>query len=61
MGGCDRYQLAMWAYVCAFGHFMSEWQVFRTTRWGLPLAGPVLISTGTLAWMFMQKDAYVVA
>jgi hypothetical protein len=51
----------MWAYVCAFGHFMSEWQVFRTTRWGLPLAGPVFISTGTLLWMFMQKDAYVVA
>ncbi|KAH7382581.1 ergosterol biosynthesis protein-like protein [Phaeosphaeria sp. MPI-PUGE-AT-0046c] len=55
------YQLAMWAYVVAFGHFMSEWMVFRTSRWGLPLAGPVCISTGTLVWMYTQWDAYVVA
>ncbi|KAH7063980.1 ergosterol biosynthesis protein-like protein [Paraphoma chrysanthemicola] len=55
------YQLAIWAYVCAFVHFTSEWTVFKTTRWGMPLAGPVFISTGTLFWMFTQWDAYVIA
>jgi hypothetical protein len=56
-----RYQLAIWAYVVAFAHFTSEWVVFKTSRWGLPLAGPVIISTGTLVWMFTQWDAYVAA
>ena len=56
-----RYQLAIWAYVVAFAHFTSEWTVFKTSRWGLPLAGPVIISTGTLVWMFTQWDAYVTA
>jgi hypothetical protein len=51
----------MWAYAVAFAHFTSEWVVFGTTRWGLPLAGPVCISTGTLLWMVMQWNAYVIA
>ncbi|KAJ4370985.1 ergosterol biosynthesis protein [Didymella sp. IMI 355093] len=40
------YQLALWTYGVAFAHFASEWFVFGTTRWGKPLAGPVLVSTG---------------
>lgn len=56
-----RYQLAIWAYIVAFAHFGSEWAVFKTTRWGLPIAGPIFISTGTLVWMFTQWDAYVTA
>jgi hypothetical protein len=51
----------MWVYFIAFFHFTSEWMVFKTTRWGLPLAGPIIISTGSLVWMFTQWSAYITA
>jgi len=53
------YQLAIWTYAVAFAHFMSEWFYFKTTRWGAPLAGPVMVSTTGLVWMFMQWGYYV--
>ncbi|KAF2261532.1 ergosterol biosynthesis protein-like protein [Lojkania enalia] len=53
------YTLGMLTYVVAFGHFMSEWLVFKTTRWGAPLAGPIVISTVSLVWMWTQYDYYI--
>ena len=53
------YQLVLWTYALAFGHFASEWLIFGTTRWGAGLAGPVFVSTGSLAWMFWQWEWYV--
>ncbi|CBX90858.1 hypothetical protein IAQ61_002331 [Plenodomus lingam] len=55
------YQLAMWTYGVAWLHFMSEWLVFGTTRWGRPLAGPVLVANGSLIWMLLQWGWYVKA
>ncbi|CAI9635940.1 erg28 protein [Alternaria burnsii] len=55
------YQLAIATYAVAWGHFMSEWFVFGTTRWGKPLAGPVMVATSSLIWMFMQWNFYVKA
>ncbi|KAL8769742.1 MAG: hypothetical protein Q9209_004358 [Squamulea sp. 1 TL-2023] len=53
------YQLAIWTYVVALGHFYSEWLIFRTARWGEGLAGPVVISVGSLAWMLSQWGQYI--
>jgi hypothetical protein len=53
------YQLAMWTFAVAWAHFMSEWWVFGTTRMGKPLAGPVMVSTSSLIWMFLQWSNYV--
>lgn len=53
------YQLALATYAVAFVHFMAEWQLFRTAGWGSGLAGPVIISTGSLIWMLMQWNFYV--
>ncbi|KAF2847018.1 ergosterol biosynthesis protein-like protein [Plenodomus tracheiphilus IPT5] len=53
------YQLAMWTYGVAWAHFMSEWWVFGTTRWGKPLAGPVVVANLSLVWMWMQWGWYV--
>lgn len=53
------YQLAFCTYTIAFFHFMSEWQVFGTARWGKGLAGPVFVSTGSLLWMYLQWGYYV--
>ncbi|KAF1843446.1 ergosterol biosynthesis protein-like protein [Cucurbitaria berberidis CBS 394.84] len=53
------YQLAMWTFVVAWGHFLSEWLVFKTTKWGMPLAGPIIVSNASLLWMLMQWGYYV--
>ncbi|KUJ10520.1 ergosterol 28 [Mollisia scopiformis] len=55
------YQMAVLTYVVAWLHFMSEWWVFGTARWGRGLAGPVVVATGSLAWMWMQWGYYVPA
>lgn len=53
------YQLAVWTFALAFGHFFSEWLVFGTARWGRGLAGPAFVSVGTLVWMYSQWTFYV--
>jgi len=53
------YELALWTFGVAWAHFMSEWLIFKTTSWGSGLAGPVIVSTSSLAWMFLAKDNYV--
>lgn len=53
------YQMAYGTYAVAFAHFMAEWWVFGTAKWGAPLAGPAIISTSTLVWMWLQWDFYV--
>ena len=53
------YQLAIWTYAIAWVHFMSEWLIFGTTAWGRALAGPAVISTGSLLWMVRQWGFYV--
>ncbi|KAF2113417.1 hypothetical protein BDV96DRAFT_496208 [Lophiotrema nucula] len=53
------YTLAMWTYGIAWVHFMSEWFVFKTARWGAPLAGPVVVANMSLVWMWLQWGFYV--
>lgn len=53
------YQMAFLTYAVAWCHFVSEWQVFGTARWGRGLAGPLVVSTGSLLWMWMQWGFYV--
>lgn len=55
------YQLAMWSYVVAWVHFMSEWFIFKTTRWGKPLAAPLVVANMSLIWMSLQYGYYVKA
>ena len=54
------YQLAIWVYAVAWLHFVSEWMIFKTVAWGRGVAGPILVSTGSLIWMFSQWGHYVV-
>ncbi|PFH53062.1 hypothetical protein AMATHDRAFT_79230 [Amanita thiersii Skay4041] len=55
------YDMAMLTYLFAFGHFSSEFLIFRTANFGAGLFGPALVSTTTLVWMFKQYDFYVKA
>lgn len=53
------YDMAMWVFGAAWVHFISEWLVFRTAVWGKGLAGPAIISSVSLAWMWAQRDFYL--
>jgi len=53
------YQLALYSYVIAWAHFMSEWLIFRTARLGAGLAGPLAVATTSLVWMVSQREFYV--
>ncbi|KAG9241837.1 Erg28 like protein-domain-containing protein [Calycina marina] len=53
------FELGFLTYAVAFCHFMAEWMVFRTAKWGGPMAVPVFVSTGTLVWMWLQWGFYV--
>lgn len=53
------YQLVQWTFVVAAGHFLSEWLVYRTCKFGKGIAGPMIVSSTSLLWMYTQKDAYL--
>jgi len=53
------YEMGLATYAIAWVHFMAEWFVFRTVKWGAPLAGPVVVSSGTIVWMWLQWGYYV--
>ncbi|GAB7348203.1 hypothetical protein MBLNU459_g6207t1 [Dothideomycetes sp. NU459] len=53
------YQLAFWTFGVAWAHFMSEWWVFKSTKWSSGLAAPVVVSTSSMIWMWLQWDFYV--
>lgn len=53
------YQLSFCTFAVAFAHFISEWLIYGSARWGAGLAGPVFVSTGTMLWMTIQWEYYV--
>ena len=53
------YQLTQFTFGVAAFHFLSEWLIFRTTLLGKGLAGPLVVSSLSLAWMWLYKDYYV--
>jgi len=53
------YKVAFATYLVAFGHFTSEWLLFKTARWNSTLASPLSISLGTTVWMLSQWRWYL--
>ncbi|KAL2110064.1 hypothetical protein VUR80DRAFT_1671 [Thermomyces stellatus] len=53
------YDMAIWTYVVALGHFASELLVFKTMTFGKPQFFPFLFATTALVWMPMVRDYYV--
>lgn len=53
------YQLTQFTFGVAAVHFVSEWLIYRTTLLGKGLAGPLIVSSLSLGWMWMYKDFYV--
>ncbi|PCH42262.1 Erg28-like protein [Wolfiporia cocos MD-104 SS10] len=53
------YDLALFSYLFAFAHFGSEILIFRSANINGPVVSPVVVSTVSLVWMFLQYDYYV--
>ncbi|KAF7327628.1 Erg28-like protein [Mycena kentingensis (nom. inval.)] len=53
------YDMTLFTYLIAFGHFASELLIFRTATPNAGVLSPVVVSTTSLIWMFSQYDYYV--
>ncbi|KAG6331464.1 hypothetical protein ID866_7623 [Astraeus odoratus] len=53
------YDIVLFTYLIAFGHFSSEILIFRTARLDSAVISPVIVSTVSLVWMLRQYDFYV--
>ncbi|KAF7312321.1 Erg28-like protein [Mycena indigotica] len=53
------YDMTLFTYLIAFGHFASELLIFKTATPNLGVISPVIVSTTSLIWMFLQYDFYV--
>ena len=53
------YDIAMWTYVIAFGHFASELFVYKSMTFGLPQFFSFLFATTALVWMPSVRSHYV--
>ncbi|EIW84026.1 Erg28-like protein [Coniophora puteana RWD-64-598 SS2] len=55
------YDMALFTYLIAFGHFTSEIFVYRTAKVMSPVFSTLVVSTLSLVWMITQYDFYVKA
>jgi hypothetical protein len=55
------YMMAMWTYLVALGHFVSEGLVFKSYYLGGPQLLPLFFATTGTVWMLAQKGYYVQA
>ncbi|RFU77353.1 demethylation complex subunit [Trichoderma arundinaceum] len=53
------YNVAIWTYAVALGHFVSELFVFKSMTFGLPQVFPFIFATTALIWMPMVRSHYV--
>ncbi|KAJ7363971.1 Erg28 like protein-domain-containing protein [Mycena albidolilacea] len=53
------YDMTLFTYLIAFGHFASELLIFRSATPNPGVISPVIVSTTSLVWMFSQYDYYV--
>lgn len=53
------YDLAAWTYGIALVHFVGEWLGFGSAQLKGRFVSPLIVASGTLAWMLTQRDAYL--
>lgn len=59
VGNEQWYNLSMWTFAIAGFHFVSEWLVFRNCKLDSGLAGPLVVASSSLIWMYQQKAYYL--
>lgn len=55
------YDLAAWTFGIALFHFVGELLGFGTAQLKGRFVSPLIVASGTLAWMLTQRDAYLAA
>lgn len=53
------YVLAMATYALALTHFVAEWLVFESAKAQGRFLSPLVVASGSLAWMVTQWGWYV--
>ncbi|KAI5295000.1 ergosterol biosynthesis protein [Ascosphaera acerosa] len=53
------YALAMWTYAIALAHFGGEWLLFGTAQAKGRFISPFVVASGSLLWMYLQRDFYL--
>jgi hypothetical protein len=52
------YRIAIWTYIIAWLHFVSEFLVFKSAKINAGWLSPVIVSTLSLTWMLSQYSYY---
>ncbi|ONH66186.1 Ergosterol biosynthetic protein 28 [Cyberlindnera fabianii] len=55
------YQITFASYCIALFHFGTEWLIYKTVKPGKGFAGPAIVATTTVIWMWTQWNYYVSA
>ncbi|KAH7324642.1 hypothetical protein B0I35DRAFT_475872 [Stachybotrys elegans] len=53
------YDLAIWTYIVALGHYASELFIFKSMTFGVPQMFPFVLASCALIWMPSVRDSYV--
>jgi len=53
------YDICIFSYLIAFGHFTSELLIFKSCKLNGPVLSPFIVSSLSLVWMISQYDFYV--
>ncbi|CAH6719603.1 ergosterol biosynthetic protein 28 [[Candida] jaroonii] len=53
------YDLCLWSFIVASGHFNLEWLVYKNCKFDKGLMGPFIVSTVSIIWMISQRDFYL--
>ncbi|KAI5788372.1 erg28p [Geopyxis carbonaria] len=58
IGNAAVYDICLWSYLIAGFHFVTEWLVFGTAKFGSGLIGPLIVSSSSVVWMLTQRAFY---
>ncbi|KAJ1028551.1 hypothetical protein NDA16_001717 [Ustilago loliicola] len=53
------YELAMWSFVIALVHFISETFVYKTAKLGAGMISPLIVASSSLTAMYLNYGHYV--
>ncbi|KAI9031928.1 Erg28 like protein-domain-containing protein [Phycomyces nitens] len=53
------YELAIWTYVIALTHYMSELLIFKGCKISVPFMSPFVVAVSSLIWLTNSYDFYV--
>lgn len=59
VGNKQIYELCLWSFMVAFGHFYLELSVYKNCKFDKGFMGPLIVSTTSIIWMATQKEFYL--